>query len=93
MFIRFKDRRDVFYLSSSDEAFTQEVNRFVRGGREEVFQKPSALLEYNQGMGGVDTADGLMNYYPAYRKSYLWFKKLGLYTSQRMLLNAKLLNE
>ncbi|CAH2007765.1 unnamed protein product [Acanthoscelides obtectus] len=42
-------------------------------------------------MGAVDATDQDMEPYNAARKSYAWFKKVGIHVLQRMVLNAKVL--
>ena len=35
-----------------------------------------AVLDYNKHMGGVDSLDQHMCYYPIYRKSHKWYHKV-----------------
>lgn len=81
---KWKDRRDVLYISTEFEnemvEYTDKINR--------TRLKPLPILEYNEYMGGVDRQDQMTSYYPCERKTLRWYKKLGLHIIQLMLLNA-----
>ena len=53
--------------------------------------KPNAILDYCQYMGGVDIFDQKMNYYKFYRKTAKWTKKILMYLLQMGLQNAHIL--
>ena len=44
--------------------------------KESVREKPSAIVEYNNGMKGVDISDHLAQSYPSPRKTVKWYQKL-----------------
>ncbi|XP_015189652.1 PREDICTED: piggyBac transposable element-derived protein 4-like [Polistes dominula] len=53
-----------------------------------AIQKPGCIFDYNQHMKGVDRADQYLSYYPIFRKTLKWFKKVALYLFNCGLLNA-----
>lgn len=50
--------------------------------------KPQAVVDYNQGMKGVDVGDQMASYYPALRSSLKWFKKVFMYLFDLAITNA-----
>ena len=44
-------------------------------------------------MGSVDKTDQMLQPYNPARKSYTWFKKMGIHVASRMLLNAFILHK
>ena len=82
--IKWKDKRDVFVLSTADKAAMIETGqgRDERAGGEHQKLKPAAVLRYNRNKAGVDRADQMISYYPLYRRSVKWWKKVffGLFT-------------
>ena len=53
--------------------------------------KPTPIQRYNGLMGSVDLVDQLLEPYDPTRKSYTWFKKLGLYMITRMVLISRVI--
>lgn len=53
-----------------------------------TIQKPESVLDYNKYMKGVDRADQFLSYYPIYRKTIKWSKKVALYLFNCALFNA-----
>lgn len=51
-------------------------------------QQPKCVFDYNQYMKGVDRADQYLRYYPIYRKTIKWSKKVALYLFNCALFNA-----
>lgn len=41
--------------------------------------KPTAIIEYNKYMGGVDHSDQMIAYNPFHRKTVKWWKKLAFH--------------
>lgn len=58
-----------------------------------ILQKvvPEAVQLYNKGMGGVDVADQMIDYYSAERKTVKMWKKIVFHLLDRTLLNAYIL--
>lgn len=92
LILRYKDKRDVFLLTSKHTAGFIERERYQPSVSSVVmYQKPSPIQYYNVNMGSVDAVDQDIEPYDCTRKSYSWFKKIGLHVIQRMVLNAKVL--
>ncbi|XP_048514356.1 piggyBac transposable element-derived protein 4-like [Athalia rosae] len=53
-----------------------------------TIKKPASILDYNKYMKGVDRADQFLCYYPIYRKTIKWSKKVALYLFNCALYNA-----
>ena len=51
-------------------------------------KKPESILDYNKYMKGVDRADQYLSYYPIYRKTIKWSKKVCMYLFNCALFNA-----
>ena len=86
--VKFTDRKDVYVLSSVDQAAFCDKERVQKGGNRVVIKKPSMIDLYNQNMGGVDVQDQMIDYYNPVRHSHAWFKKIGLNLCFRLVLNA-----
>lgn len=81
---KWKDKREVMYITTEYES---EMDIFVNKRGDEI-QKPSAILEYNKYMSGVDHQDQLLSYYPCERKTIRWYKKLFIHVAQLLMLNS-----
>ena len=87
--IKFCDRKDVYLLSTADDADVLQKTRRIRGQEEAVnYNRPTAIEAYNLKMGGVDLTDQYLAPYSAVRKSQIWFKKMGIHFLQRLFLNG-----
>ena len=64
--VRWKDKRDVFALSTFHGNSTNE----------EMPHKPDVISCYNKFMNGVDRSDQLLSYYSLNRKSVKWWEKV-----------------
>lgn len=90
LLVRYRDKRDVYVLSTKMVAgFVEKTTRPTASSRSVVLQKPHHIEHYNKNMGAVDAVDQDIESYCCARKNYTWFKKLGLHMIQRMVLNAK----
>ncbi|XP_047369102.1 piggyBac transposable element-derived protein 4-like, partial [Vespa velutina] len=58
-----------------------------------TIKKPASILDYNKYMKGVDRADQSLSYYPIYRKTIKWSKKVALYLFNCALYNAFVLQQ
>ena len=58
-----------------------------------TIKKPATILDYNKYMKGVDRADQFLSYYPIYRKTIKWSKKVALYLFNCALYNAFVLQQ
>lgn len=87
--VKFRDTKNVHVISTKYEAGFVDHSRHVKGGKQEFLKKPSPIQRYNEQMGSVDLVDQLLEPTDPTRKSYAWFKKLGLHMICRMMLNAR----
>ena len=73
-----KDRRDVFMMSSLHEQATEMVLKRPKGSKDKTeVPSPSMVVDYNQHMGGVDLTDQHISYYSmSGRKTLKWWKKV-----------------
>lgn len=69
--LRWKNKRDIFMLSSRHNVDFEEVTD--RFGRNKM--KPKMIIEYNDNMYGVDRSDQMLVYYSTPRKTLKWYKK------------------
>ena len=86
--VKYKDRKDVYVISTADAAGEIERETVLRGGERITYKKPVAIHHYNLEMGGVDITDQYLSGLNICRKSQVWFKKVGITYLQRMVLNA-----
>ena len=89
--LRWKDKRDVFMVTTVHRPLMQEV-RSRSGDR----RKPTAVVDYINNLAGVDHSDQLVSYMPMHRKTIKWWKKSAfhflthcLYLNQRKQQNKK----
>lgn len=73
MLLRWKDKRDVWMITTKHKNDTVEVQR---RGEQNPITKPRCIVDYNQFMNGVDRSDQKLSYYPFKRKTLKWYKKL-----------------
>ena len=73
-----RDRRDVYVLSSMHNRSVQTVMKRPKGGWEKVpIPCPTAVYDYNQLMGGVDLVDQHLSYYSLMPQRMIkWWKKV-----------------
>ena len=76
MAVRWKDKRDVFLMSSSYDNTMQQVPQVRGADQNEVRMKPLSVLAYNENMAGVDRCDQLLCYYTVGRKTLKWWRRL-----------------
>lgn len=81
--VHWKDKRDVFCLSTFHAPGETLVNRYIG----EV-TKPNIVCEYNTYMGGVDKLDQFLSYYTLCRKSTKWWKKVFFRLLELCVVNA-----
>ncbi|XP_046737562.1 piggyBac transposable element-derived protein 4-like [Diprion similis] len=76
MLLAWRDKRIVTLLSNWHNAGMITTNIFIRGGTNEVIEKPSVVVGYTKSMGGVDRADQYASSYCFLRISLKWWRKL-----------------
>lgn len=70
--VKWRDQRDVLMLT------TRHLGNEIKPVqvRQKVIQKPSCVLEYDQGKFSVDVSDQLASYNTALRRCTKWYRKL-----------------
>ena len=88
--IRWKDKRDVYMLTTKHALveFTEVTDRQAR-----TKWKPNCVIEYNNGMGGIDLNDQTLACFPIMRKYLKGYKKLFFYMSDMALFNTYILKK
>jgi hypothetical protein len=74
--LKWTDKRDVSILSTKHTAQCSVLLNKVDRNTGDPVSKPSAILDYNCNMGGVDLSDQLNKYYSMRRKTWKWWIKL-----------------
>ena len=87
LFVKYEDKKSVYILTTRYMAGEEVDERFSFGARQQI-RRPTAIASYNNIMGGVDKADQWLEYYDCNRKSFAWFKKIGIHFIERMCLNS-----
>jgi hypothetical protein len=88
--LRWADRKDVTMLSTMHRATMQETRKRWDGT---VEQKPTCIVAYNQGMGGVDISDQCATSYKSVRKTTKWHRMLFFYFMDVALKNAHFIHK
>nr|CAI5820797.1 unnamed protein product [Callosobruchus analis] len=83
---KWKDKRDVTFLTTKHGIDMQETGKRNRKGEE--VKKPVAILEYNTGKEGVDLSDQMASYFSPLRKTVRWYHKAVF----ELLLNTAIVN-
>ena len=83
MAVHWKDKRDVFVISSFHGNTETNIERH-RG----KIQKPDVIIDYNQNMGGVDKCDQYISYYTIGRKAQKWWKKVFFRMFEMCVINS-----
>ena len=85
--VRWKEKRDVFLLSTKDRNEMTTAQRKGEGGQMRTLDAPVIVADYNENMGGVDIGDQLLVYYALGRKTVKWWHRVCnsecLFTLQR----------
>ena len=76
--IWWRDRKDVFVLTTMHNKSASTVMKRPKGEREKKETPcPTAIIDYNTYMGGVDLADQMLSYYSmTSRHTLKWWKKV-----------------
>ena len=80
--------KTIYFIDTANCARTKEVTHRIKGGRTETFQKSMTSITYSKGMGGVDNRDSAIHPYKLERKSFRWFKKIGVHFLQILSFNS-----
>ena len=83
-----KDTRAFRVISNYHGAETVDVERTQRDGSKKWVKCPLAMADYNQYMGGVDTANHLRSLYERDRRSKKWWHRLFYALLETTLVNS-----
>ena len=83
-----QDQRTVLFISTQHDNSRKIVEVRQKGGQLAEVSKPTALVDYNKYMGGVDKIDQMISYYPVTRKTVKWPKKIFWWWVELSLHNA-----
>ena len=88
------DKRPVTLLSTISGAGTTEKRVRQRGPEQfRTIQKPDAIEQYNQNMGGVDKSDQLNSYFQIANRSLKWWKKVFFHLLVSACTNAYIIHK
>ena len=88
--VHWKDKRDVFCLSSLHGNEIETVKN--KNDDEEEKSKPKMICDYNTNMGGVDLHDQLQVYYSIGRKGMKWWRRVFWRLCEISVLNSFVLH-
>ena len=74
--LKWRDRRDVMVLSTKHGG--NLVNTGKKNRKQEIIEKPEAVLFYNSIKQGIDVSDQMSSYHSPLRKSIRWFHKVAM---------------
>ncbi|CAK1581773.1 unnamed protein product [Parnassius mnemosyne] len=84
---KWKDKRDVPFLTTKHAATWTEVTVKAKGGLAKKI-KPDCVLDYNKNKIGVDLNDQYVSYYALQRKCMKWWKKMFFHLVARAMVNS-----
>ncbi|KAL6416949.1 hypothetical protein ACFW04_014775 [Cataglyphis niger] len=79
-------KRDIRMISTIHNADVCDAGKKDKNGN--AIFKPKCIIDYNRYMKGVDRADQYLSYYPIYRKTKKWIKKVSFYLINYAIFNA-----
>lgn len=88
--LQWMDKRQVTILSTiHDDSMTtkRRRTRLSSTGLEEI-DKPTAIVDYNTYMGGVDKSDQLLSYYSFHHRTIKWWKRAAFHLLNVAYVNA-----
>lgn len=85
--IKYKDKRDIYMISTFHDATFGPTNKYCRDtGLPKM--KPEIIIDYNKKKGIVDNTDMMLHSIQCMRKNKMWQKKLGIHLIDLCMLNA-----
>lgn len=81
--MKWKDKRDLFIISSKHEDSVEEVTK-----RGETITKPKVVIDYNKGKSFKDRSDQMSSDTNPLRRSLKWHRKIGI----DLLLSVSIVN-
>jgi hypothetical protein len=91
-FLKWKDNRDVFMLSTRHRMTATNVPVRTKFGIQDKM-KPDVIIDYNNNKTGVDHSDQLMSYYPFDRRQVKWWKKVFFHMFMMMVVNSFIIHK
>ena len=88
---KWRDKRDVYFLSTIHRDERETITRRAKGGGTETVAKPRIVTDYNEYMSGVDISDQLMVYYACGRRTLKWYKRVFWRLIEHILINSYIL--
>lgn len=88
--MKWKDKRDVCMLSTKHTLDFAETGKVHRKTKTKIL-KPTAVIDYNKKMRGVDVGDQIMSKFHVMRRYSKAYKKIFFYVVDMMLLNSYVL--
>lgn len=85
---KWKDKRDVWYISNEYKNDMMEIQTRRRRQGDELKSKPLPIINYNKYMSGIDRQDQMLSYHPCERKTIRWPSKIFVHILQLMMINA-----
>jgi len=85
--IHWKDRRDVYMLTTMHKDTMMTTKKIERATRDK-YLKPECVISYNANMGAIDKTDMLLSSIECVRRTMKWYKKLFFHIIDMSLLNA-----
>lgn len=79
-------KRDIRMILTIHNADICDTGKKDKNG--DAILKPKCIIDYNRYMKGVDRADQYLSYYPIYRKTKKWTKKVSLYFINCAIFNS-----
>ncbi len=84
--LRFKDRKDVFFLSTLHRPKLSATQKVNKDGN--PVMKEQLVIDYNHNMGFVDKNDQIVNQHTMVRKSHKWTTKVAFHLLEEAIFNA-----
>lgn len=88
---KWKDKKDIYLLSTKHKKIEMMEVEKKRSKYNITVIKPNVVLEYNDGMGGVDRQDSYLSSFSLMRKYIKSYKKIFFYLMDIALFNAYVL--
>ena len=89
LMVRYKDKKEIFFLST---IYDMQTERMPKQGRDELASSKLNLVnDYNANMGAVHRNNSLIGNYTCARKSFKWTVKVAIHYVEEAVLNSFIL--